>query len=153
MATLWRKLILFLLSTPHGTLGTGWLVGLHASYSTPFNSTRYIRNDIEHIWLSFCNFSFNSTRYIRNPLDAASQKWRSAAFNSTRYIRNLGSLNRSAQQSLLSTPHGTLGTGGGDEIRVEAGMSFNSTRYIRNGLCRSKDLLWRRQTFQLHTVH
>ena len=117
------------LSTPHGTLGTMiWLDDFNLD-NEPFNSTRYIRNDITHaisrvaVELSTPHGTLG-TRPCVNGLAVGK-----VSFNSTRYIRNTGEGMRCTAKYELSTPHGALGT---EEVSGEMYIAFN---------------------FQLHTVH
>ena len=165
------------LSTPHGTLGTlgcvlnhqkNYVFQLHTVHQEPIGW----RNERIEIFRNFqlhtvhqerlfwvyhilqC-VTFNSTRYIRNMIPSKKKLHNKAAFNSTRYIRNNGQTRNKSHKSLLSTPHGTLGTQiGTDENFVhlsnfqlhtvhqeqliitrrirQINSAFNSTRYIRN---------------------
>ncbi len=76
------------LSTPHGALGTAWLVG-GSSPNPPFNSTRCIRN------IGECQ-GFVMANMLSTPHGALGTQ------NTTRA--------RTSSGSPLSTPHGALGT-------------------------------------------
>ena len=111
----WRRLLhllhtrFFRLSTPHGTLGTEFMF--------------YLKNNKPVA-------TFNSTRHIRNREFYGPNYQVFCTFNSTRHIRNKSSSGTSSPRSVLSTPHGTLGTG-----------------------ARSKVPMLVKRHFQLHTAH
>ncbi len=102
----------WLLSTPHGALGTPGKLYELCEYVIAFNSTRCIRNRKGKAKTNPTGrLTFNSTRCIRNiVLDCY--------FNQCFYT--------------LSTPHGALGTST-ILISTGCGEAFNSTRCIRNG--------------------
>jgi len=75
---------------------------------------------------------FNSTRYIRNPCQPEAPWMALRPFNSTRYIRNNYADIGFFMDTVLSTPHGTLGTVIKSSKNSIVRCSFNSTRYIRN---------------------
>ncbi len=121
------------LSTPHGTLGTpSDRVGKLDHVQSPFNSTRYIRNEelLKAYYDGIKNFQLHTVHQERAPENLV------------------------YRENLLSTPHGTLGTKGESicqhpltpfqlhtvhQERPNPRLSlphtrptFNSTRYIRN---------------------
>ena len=98
----------FLLSTPHGALGT--ITG----------------KSVTHVVMNFQLHTVHQEHYIE---DFKIMEF--AAFNSTRCIRNPKGDACSRCLSLLSTPHGALGTSL-EEVDEFMHLAFNSTRCIRN---------------------
>ena len=101
------------LSTPHGTLGTQGLGYWAGPWLVTFNSTRYIRN------LRTGNSGYSFSMSISFQLHTVHQE-------------QLENLIGNRINSLLSTPHGTLGTVLCLLYDKQAHIPFNSTRYIRN---------------------
>ena len=99
---------------------------------------------------------FNSTRYIRNSEGSVFQKTtsRQDTFNSTRYIRNSNKKNLTIEKLCfqLHTVHQEPMNEERDTAKTRF-PPFNSTRYIRNMAKTYLSNAFSISTFQLHTVH